>query len=98
MGKGRQTALRDAYRSTEIWDLKTIYLTILQSESFGTPVGQSLRSQVALMRNERMNRAERLAQEAPLKLMIPLLLLIFPVTFIILLSPLILKLLSGEIL
>lgn len=96
MGKSRQTALREAYKKTDIWDLKTIYLTILQSESLGVPIGRSLRSQVEMMRRSRMNKAEKLAQEAPFKLMIPLLFFIFPVTFIVLLTPLIIRFFEGN--
>ncbi len=98
MGKSRQTALRHAYSNTENWGLKTIFLTISQAESLGTPVGKSLRNQVEILRHERLNRAEKHAQEAPLKLMIPLLLCIFPVTLSTLVSPIILRFLRGEIL
>ena len=97
-GKSRQTVLREAYKKTQLFDLKTIYSTLLQAESLGTPIGKSLRNQVEIMRNFRMNRAEKLAQEAPLKLLIPLLFFIFPVTFMVLLSPIILKFFEGSLL
>jgi len=95
-GISRKEALKKAYRQTDIWDLKTIYLTIIQAETLGTPVGQSLRNQIELMRQTRLNRAEKLAQETPVKLLFPLLIFIFPVTFVILLSPLVLRFIDGS--
>ena len=97
MGKSRQDALRNAYRSTEIWDLKTIYLTILQSETLGTPLGKSLRCQVDMLRKARMNRAEKFAQKAPIKILIPLILFIFLPAFIIIISPFLINMINGTL-
>ena len=96
MGKSRASALKDAYRKTDIWDLKTIYMTIIQAETLGCAIGKSLRNQIETMRKARMNQAERNAQKAPLKLMIPLLFFIFPVTFAVLSAPIIIRFVQGS--
>jgi tight adherence protein C len=97
LGKSRKEALRQAYENEKTWELKTIYFTILQAESLGTPVGKALRDQVDALRKERMNRAEKHAQQSPIKILVPLLLFMFPVTFLLLLSPIILGFLSGSL-
>lgn len=97
MGKSRNEALRKAYKNNNIWDIRTILMTVMQSDRLGTPIGRALRAQSDQMRRERLNRAESMAQKVPFKLMIPLLFLIFPVTFIVLLAPLILRFLKGSL-
>ena len=55
----------------------------------GTGIGKTLRLQSEQLRNERFNRAEKAASEAPVKMLLPLVVFIFPTIWIILAAPLV---------
>jgi tight adherence protein C len=65
--------------------------TVIQAEKMGASVGAALRVQSQQRRIERFQRAEKLAMEAPVKLILPLIAFIFPVTFIVLAYPIVVK-------
>jgi tight adherence protein C len=67
---------------------------VIQAERSGGSVGPVLKSMANQRRTERFQAAEKLAMEAPVKLVGPLVLFIFPVTFIVLAFPLVMKFLS----
>ncbi len=60
---------------------------LIVAEQQGGALGPVLRAQAEQRRTERFQRAERLAMEAPVKMLAPLLLFIFPCTFAVLLFP-----------
>jgi tight adherence protein C len=68
-------------------EMNTLIATINQSRQLGTPMEQVLRDQSADMRVRRRQRAEKLAREAPIKMMFPLVIFVFPPLFIVLLGP-----------
>ena len=91
MGVSRRVALRNmAERSRQI-DLKAVSFALIQADELGVPIGPILRIQSEQLRARRFDRAERLANEAPVKMLGPLLLCIFPAVLIVLLAPILLE-------
>ena len=72
-------------------DLSNVLNSIVQADELGVSIGQILRIQGDQLRGKRFNRAEKLANEAPVKILFPLVLFILPSVIIILMGPLILK-------
>jgi tight adherence protein C len=66
-------------------------VSVIQPESMGMSLGPVLRVQADQRRSERFLRAEKLAMEAPVKMLFPLLAFIFPCTFIVLFFPIAMK-------
>lgn len=93
-GLSRADALR---RMADRADLDPVYSfvgAVIQAERSGGSLGPVLKSMANQRRTERFQAAEKLAMEAPVKLVGPLVLFIFPVTFIVLAFPLVMKFLS----
>jgi tight adherence protein C len=67
----------------------------VQGELMGSSIGPILRAQSEQRRTERFQRAEKLALEAPVKMLGPLILCIFPCTFIVIAFPIVVQLLSS---
>lgn len=91
LGKKRQTALRDMANRTQQPDLTAVLHSIVQADELGISIGGLLRIQSDQLRNKRFSRAEKLAGEAPVKLLMPVVLFIFPAVFLLLLGPVILQ-------
>lgn len=86
------TSRRDAYsllieRNT-LGDLKTVITAIRQAEELGTDMTSVIRNQTKLIRLRLRQNLEERAQQAPIKMMIPLMVFIFPVLFLFILGPL----------
>jgi tight adherence protein C len=92
MGKGRKAALRDMADRAEVSELTSFVAAIIQADQLGVSIARVLRIQSEQMRIRRRQRAEELAQQAPIKMMIPLTFLIFPSILVVLLGPAIPKL------
>jgi tight adherence protein C len=86
-GKNIGTALELFAARVDIEDLTLLVATLNQGQRLGTPIEQILYDQSTDMRVKRRQRAEKLAREAPIKMMFPLVLLVFPPIFIVLLGP-----------
>jgi tight adherence protein C len=87
MGKLRRDAMREMSDRTGVPDLTTFINAVVQAESMGTSIAAVLRVQAEQMRIKRRQRAEQQAQAAPIKMMFPLVLFIFPTLFIVILGP-----------
>jgi tight adherence protein C len=87
MGKGRRDALRDLGRRTGNRDLIGFVSAIVQADQLGVSIGNVLRIQSDDLRGRRKARAEEQAMKAPIKILFPLILFIFPSLFIIILGP-----------
>jgi tight adherence protein C len=72
--------------------------TVVQAEKMGSSLAHILKIQAEQRRQERFQRAEKKAMEAPVKLIGPLVLFIFPTTFIILAFPIVMKFLREGLL
>lgn len=92
MGKGRKAALRDMADRAEVSELTSFVAAIIQADQLGVSIARVLRIQSEQMRIRRRQRAEELAQQAPVKMMVPLVFLIFPAILVVLLGPSIPKL------
>jgi tight adherence protein C len=68
---------------------------LIQADKMGTSLGKVLRIQSAQMRVERTQRAEKLANQAPVKMLFPLVACIFPTVFMILFGPIVFALMFG---
>jgi tight adherence protein C len=75
--------------------VRSLVLSLEQADRFGMNLGPMLRAQAAEQRRERFLRAEKLALEAPVKMLFPMVLCIFPCTFLIIGFPVVVKLLNA---
>ena len=91
MGISRRVALRNMAERSRQSDLKAVSFALIQADELGVPIGPILRIQSDQLRQRRFDRAERLANEAPVKMLGPLLLCIFPAVLIVLLAPILLQ-------
>lgn len=87
LGKLRRDALREVADRTGVPDLTSFINAVIQAETMGTSIAAVLRVQADQMRIKRRQRAEQEAQAAPIKMMFPLVLFIFPTMFIVILGP-----------
>lgn len=94
IGVARRDALRSLVERTGVDDLSTFITAIIQAEQLGASIANVLRIQAGEMRVRRRQRAERLAHEAPIKMLFPMAFLIFPPIFIVVLGPAIPKVLK----
>ena len=91
MGAPRRVALRNMADRVRQPDLSAVSFALIQADELGVPVGPILRIQSEQLRARRFDRAERLANEAPVKMLGPLLPFIFPAVLIVLLAPILLE-------
>ncbi len=90
LGRKRTEALRALSDRVRQVDLSATVNAIIQAEELGVSVGQLLRIQGDMQRNKRFTLAEKLANEASVKIILPVVLFILPAVFIILIVPLVL--------
>jgi tight adherence protein C len=93
-GLPRAEALRRMADRLDIKEVTSFVSSMIQAEKMGSSMAAVLRVQADQRRNERFQRAEKLAMEAPIKLVGPLIIFIFPVTFIVLGFPIAMKFMS----
>lgn len=98
LGKLRREALRDMANRADVADVTTFIAAVIQADQLGVSLSKVLRIQSDQMRVKRRQRAEELAAQAPIKMMIPLVFLIFPSLFVVLLGPAALTLKDSNIL
>jgi len=94
MGKTRATALRNLMERVDLLPLSSFIRALIQADKMGTSLGKILRIQSTQMRIERTQRAEKLANEAPVKMLGPLIMCIFPTIFMVLFGPIVYKFIS----
>lgn len=87
LGVARRDALRQLVDRTGVDDLSQFVGAIIQAEQLGASIGRVLRIQSAEMRVRRRQRAQRLAQQAPIKMLFPMAFLILPSIFVVVLGP-----------
>ncbi|NLY49801.1 MAG: type II secretion system F family protein [Firmicutes bacterium] len=87
MGKPRREALRELADRIQVDDLSNFVGSIIMAEQLGISIGNVLRSQSQDARQRRRQRVEEAAMKAPVKMLLPLVLFIFPAVFIVLLGP-----------
>lgn len=87
VGRPRREALKDVIARTQVPDLANFISAIIQADQLGVSVTQVLSVQADQMRTLRRQRAEEQAAMAPVKMLIPMLLFIFPALCVVLLGP-----------
>lgn len=97
-GLTRAEALRRMADRLDITEITSFVSSVIQAEKLGSSMGLILRAQSEQRRDERFQRAEKMAMEAPVKLIFPLVVFIFPVTFLVLGFPIVMKFLNEGIL
>ena len=96
LGKTREEALRNLAARVDLMTLSTFVNALIQADKMGTPLGKILRILSTQMRTERSQRAEKLANEAPVKMLFPLIVFIFPTVFIIIFAPIAYSVFFGQ--
>lgn len=87
VGVSRRDAMRHLSERTDLDELRSFLLAMIQAEAFGVTIARVLRVQADEMRVKRRQRAQEKAFAAPVKLVFPLVFCIFPSLFIVLLGP-----------
>ncbi|MDN3512644.1 MAG: type II secretion system F family protein [Candidatus Jettenia sp.] len=87
IGKSRTDALKSLSSRTDLDDMKSLVTLLIQTDKFGTSVAQALRIHSDTMRIQRYQMAEEKAAKLTVKLLLPLILCIFPSLFIVILGP-----------
>ena len=95
MGQSRREALTSLSERTGVLDVSTFVSAINQAESMGVSIGRVLTVQSDELRVKRRQRAQERANQAPVKMMFPLVFLIFPALFAVLLGPAVPELLTA---
>jgi len=98
LGKIRRDALRDMADRIGLAEMTSFVAAVIQSELLGVSLSKVLHIQADQMRVKRRQRAEEEARKAPIKMLIPMALLIFPALIIVLMTPAALKLLHSALL
>ena len=94
-GVPRGDALKRMSERLNMKDVTSFVNAMVQAERIGASMATTLRIQSEQRRNERFQRAEKQAMQAPVKLIFPLIVFIFPVTFIVLGFPIVMKFLNS---
>ena len=94
LGKTRREALRDMSLRVNLQELRSVVNALVQADELGVSIGSILSIQADPMRQRRFERAEKLANEAPVKMLFPLMVFIFPAVFLILLGPIVVRMIQ----
>jgi tight adherence protein C len=90
-GRPRAEALRQFAERTKVEEVRSLVLTMIQTDKFGTSIGQALRTHAETARVKRRQRAEERAQKLGVKMVFPLVFCLFPAMFVIVLGPSVLR-------
>jgi tight adherence protein C len=95
LGRSRADALKEMGRRINLKEVNSVVLSMVQAEAMGTGIAKSLRIQSEIARDNRMQRAQEQAMQAPVKLSFPLVFFIFPTVFIVIFGPVALELFTN---
>jgi tight adherence protein C len=87
LGASPDLALRNFAERSDLGSLLSLSTLLEQARRFGTSLTEALRTQAEMMRYQREQLAEELAQRAAVKILFPTLLFIFPAIFVVLVGP-----------
>jgi len=93
-GSTRADAMRSMEKRTNVPEMRSFVLAILQADTFGVSIGRVLRAQADEMRIKRRQLAQERAMKAPVKMLIPMVFCIFPALFVIVLGPAMIKIMN----
>lgn len=95
LGASRADALRALEARTDVPELRSFIMALLQADNFGVSIGRLLRNQADEMRIRRRLSAQEQAQKTPVKMLFPLVICIFPAVFVIVLGPALISVLDA---
>lgn len=95
LGKTRRDALRDSAQRVQVDDFQTWIHALVQADRLGMGIGQVLRVQADEARRKLRQQAEERAMKAPVKILFPLVLFLFPGLFMIILGPAMIRILHA---
>ena len=90
-GKTRLEAFKNLAQRTKVDDVRALVAILIQTDKFGTSIGQALRTHAETARTKRRQRAEESAQKLGVKLVFPLVLFFFPALYAVILGPAIIQ-------
>ena len=94
-GSSRADALRAMDKRTNVPEIRSFVLAILQADTFGVSIGRVLRAQADEMRIKRRQLAQERAAKAPVKMLVPMVFCIFPALFVVVLGPAIMNIMDA---
>ena len=94
VGRQKKDALKDMSQRIGLQDLTTFIGAIIQADQFGVGIANVLRIQAEQIRQKRKQRAQEKAMKAPVKMLIPMVVFIFPTLFIVLLGPVLIQIIE----
>jgi tight adherence protein C len=97
VGLARMDALRNLGNRTDNAALQSLAAMLIQAERFGTSIASALRIHADTLRQNRQHAAEEMAAKASVKMTFPLVLFVFPATFIVLAGPTVLKMMQSPL-
>jgi tight adherence protein C len=87
IGKTRKDAMYQMTERIGVPDFRSFINAVIQADQLGSSLGRVMRIQSEQIRSNRKQRIQEKAMKAPIKMMIPMVVFIFPVIFIVLLGP-----------
>ncbi|MGK2962504.1 MAG: type II secretion system F family protein [Gemmatimonadaceae bacterium] len=93
-GMTREDALRGLWDRTGVEEVRALVASLVQSEKWGSSSARVLRVSAETLRRKRRHAAERRAATAPLKMIIPMALFIFPALFVVIMGPAVIQIVS----
>ena len=97
LGKVRREALKTMADRIDLAEMTSFVAAIIQSEQLGVSMAKVLRIQAEQMRMRRRQYAEELAHQAPVKMLIPMIVFIFPSIFIVLMTPAVIRIMDSNV-
>ncbi|HKY97844.1 MAG TPA: type II secretion system F family protein [Gemmatimonadaceae bacterium] len=94
-GMTREDALRGLWDRTGVDEVRALVASLLQSEKWGSSSSRVLRVSSETLRRKRRQTAERKAATAPLKMIVPMAIFIFPALFVVILGPAVIQIIGG---
>jgi tight adherence protein C len=95
LGRSREEALKIMADRVDLMELDSFTSILIQANKMGTSIAETLKTQAERMRAERFLNAERLGAQASQKLLIPMMIFIFPIIFIVIFGPYVVKMIMG---
>lgn len=90
-GRAKKDALKSMSERVEVEELRSLVTSIIQADQLGVSMGNVFRIQSEQMREKRRQLAKEKAMKAPVKILLPMVLFIFPTIFIVLVGPVMIK-------